>query len=303
MPESFRSVTGQTLEKRVWKPEGVPRAAVQIAHGMAEHIACYDATAKRLNEAGFLVVGHNHLGHGGGAEQPGWFGPGGFDALVEDVHTLRLDTQKEYPDLPYFLLGHSMGSFVVRNYCLKHEQGLSGVLLSGTGYFTPSLIRSGLLLANVLCLFGAAKKPSKMLENISFAGYNKEWSPPRTDKDWITRNEEKVDAYIADPLCGFTFTAGAYRDMFRGLKNLYPHNLSAMDKDVPVLMYSGASDPVGGRGTGVQKVAEELIAAGVKDVTVKLYEEGRHEMHNEPNREEVWQDLITWMGAYMPAQE
>ena len=295
MQESIQSVTGRMLQKNVWKPDGEIRAIVQILHGMAEHIACYDEMAKRLNQAGFLVVGHNHLGHGEGAEQLGYFGKGGFASLVEDAHRLRMTTQAEYPNLPYFLLGHSMGSFVARNYCLKYERGLSGVLLSGTGHFPPALVTSGLLLANLFCVFGGEKKPSKFLENMSFAGYNKDWSPPRTDKDWISRNEKKVDAYIADPLCGFTFTAGAYRDMFRGLENLYPSKIGSMDKDVPVLLYSGASDPVGGRGEGVQKVAGELKAAGVKDVTVKLYENGRHEMHNEPNREELIGDLIDWM--------
>ena len=291
----YTSVTGRQLQKSVWKPAGEVRAVVQIVHGMAEHIACYDETAKRLNGAGFLVVGHDQLGHGTKAERLGWFGGEGFDSLVADVHTLRQDTQKEYPDIPYFLLGHSMGSFVVRNYCLQHEQGLSGVLLSGTGHFPPGLVGMGLFLANMLCLFGGEKKPAKLIENISFAGYNKEWSPPRTDKDWISRNEGKIDRYIADPLCGFTFTAGAYRDMFRGLRNLYPGKLSGMDKNVPVLLYSGASDPVGDRGAGVRKVADELKAAGVQDVSVQLYENGRHEMHNEPNREEVWTDLIGWM--------
>ena len=148
------------------------------------------------------------------------------------MHTLRLDMQRQYPDVPYFLLGHSMGSFVVRNYCLKYEQGLSGVILSGTGHFPKGQVTMGLALANLLCTFDGAKKPAELIKNISFAGYNSEWSPPRTSLDWISRNEQKVDTYIADPLCGFTFTAGAYRDMFRGLKNLYPQNLSGMEPGV-----------------------------------------------------------------------
>ena len=242
------------------------------------------------------MTGNNHLGHGEGAEQLGWFGKGGFDSLEEDVHTLRQATQKEYPNVPYFLLGHSMGSFVVRNYCLKHEKGLKGVILSGTGHFTPSLVMPGLLLANLFCAAGRRRKnPRNSSRAMSFAGYNKEWSPARTPKDWISRNTDKVDRYIADPLCGFTFTNEAYRDMFRGLQNLYPNKISTMEKGVPVLLYSGASDPVGGRGEGVKTVAAELKAAGVQDVTVKLYEGGRHEMHNEPNREEVWQYLIDWI--------
>ncbi len=295
MQESFRSVAGSMLYPRLWKPEGDIRAIVQILHGMAEHIDCYDETAKRLNQAGIMVVGHNHLGHGEQAEQLGHFGRGGFDALVQDAHAVRLEVQKDYPDVPYFLFGHSMGSFVARNYCLVQEQGLNGVILSGTGHFPPPLVTVGLMLAKLFCALGGERKPSKFLENMSFAGYNKDWSPVRTDKDWISRNTDKVDSYIADPLCGFTFTAGAYRDMFLGLKKLYPQNLSAMDTSVPVLLYAGASDPVGGRGAGVKKVAAEMKAAGVQDVTVKLYENGRHEMHNEPNREQVVQDMIDWI--------
>jgi alpha-beta hydrolase superfamily lysophospholipase len=292
---AFRSVTGEQLIQSVWKPEGEVRAIVQILHGMAEYIDCYDETAKRLNRAGILVVGHNHLGHGKGTKQLGHFGKGGFDALVEDAHTLRLLTQKEYRGVPYFLFGHSMGSFVARDYCLVQEKGLAGVILSATGHFPPPLLLSGLVVANLICLFGGEKKPSKLLEAMSFAGYNRDWSPPRTPKDWISCNVAKVDSYVADPLCGFTITAGAYRDMFRGLKKLYPKNLSAMDPSVPILLYSGALDPLGGRGEGVQKVAAELKAAGVRDVTLKLYENGRHEMHNEPNREEVFQTLIGWI--------
>ena len=295
MEGSLRSITEAMLETRVWKPEGEIRAIVQILHGMAEHIDCYEETARRLNQAGVLVVGHNHLGHGQGAQQLGYFGKGGFDALVDDAHAMRLETQKAYPGVPYFLLGHSMGSFVARNYCLVYERGLSGVILSGTGHFPPMLVTEGLILANLFCALGREKKPAKFLETMSFAGYNREWSPVRTQKDWISSNTEKVDNYIADPLCGFPFTNGAYRDLFRGLKKLYPKNLAAMDKTVPILLYAGASDPVGGSGQGVQKVATELKVSGVQDVTVKLYENGRHEMHNEPNREEVFQNMLDWM--------
>lgn len=292
---TFRSVTGNELYKSVWAPDGEVRAVVQIIHGMAEYIDCYDETAKRLNEAGILVVGHNLPGHGKGAAQLGHFGNGGFDALVEDAHTLRGMTQKDYPEAPYFLLGHSMGSFLACDYCLVHQSGLAGVVLSAMGFFTPLQLLPGLALANLICALGGEKKPAKLLEAISFAGYNRDWAPPRTEKDWISSNTRKVDAYVADPLCGFTITAGAYRDMFLGMQKLYPKKLSALDKRIPVLLYSGALDPLGGRGAGVRKFAAALKGAGVMDVTVKLYENGRHEMHNEPNREEVLQYLIDWM--------
>lgn len=294
------SVTGAKLDQLEWRPEGEPRAIVQLVHGMAEHIERYDATAKCLNKAGYLVVGHTQLGHGEKAETLGWFADkGGWDALIEDVHLLRTQTQARYPKLPYFLLGHSMGSFVVRTYCLKHEAGLAGVILSGTGHFDPPILNVGLCLANLQCAFGGEKKKSALLANMSFAGYNKEWTPPRTAFDWLSKDTEVVDRYVADPLCGYAFTAGGYRDMFTGLKLLYPKHLAALDKDIPIRLFSGASDPVGGRGAGVKVTMQELVAAGIRDVTMKLYEGGRHEMLNEVEREIVWNDLIAWLEEHM----
>ena len=298
---TIRSVTGRELETREWRPEGKPRAIVQIVHGMAEHIARYNATAKRLNEAGILVAGHTYLGHGKRAETPGWFAKSnGWNALIEDVHTLRLRTQAAHPDTPYFLLGHSMGSFVVRTYCLKHEKGLAGVILSGTGHFEPALLNTALAIANFQCAFGGEKKPSKLLSGMSFAGYNRDWNPPRTAYDWLSKDTAVVNRYVADPMCGFPFTAGGFRDLFRGLKNLYPKNLAEMDTSVPIRLLSGADDPVGARGEGVKITMQELVEAGVKDVTMKLYEGGRHEMLNELERETVWNDLIDWIDSRLP---
>ena len=293
----FESVTGEKLQTRLWLADGEPKAVVQLVHGMAEHIDRYDAPAKALNAAGYTVVGHTHLGHGEDAAVKGYFtDQNGWDALEDDVQTLRLKTQERFPTLPYFLLGHSMGSFVVRSYCLRYEKGLAGVIISGTGHFDPAILNVGSFVASVQCLFGMAKKPSNFLNNLNFKANNKQIDNPRTDFDWLSRNAENVDKYIADPLCGFTFTAGGYRDMFAGLKRLYPQNLSAMDKDVPVLLFSGDKDPVGACGEGVRKVSEEIIAAGVKDVTLKLYPDGRHEMFNELNSDEVLADLATWLG-------
>ena len=300
--QEWSSTTGEPLEKRLWAPQGEPRAIVQLVHGMAEHIARYDATAKRLTAEGFLVVGHTCLGHGTQAKRLGWFAAqDGWDALVADVHALRLQTQAEHPGVPYFLLGHSMGSFVVRTYCLTHEAGLAGVILSGTGHFDPPLLTAALTIARVQCALGGAQKPSHLLETMSFAGYNRDWSPVRTAFDWLSKDTEVVDRYIADPLCGFPFTAAGYRDMFTGLKRLYPRYLAAMDKSVPIRLFSGASDPVGGRGEGVKITVAELKAAGIADVTWQLYEGGRHEMLNETEREQVCSDLVAWLNARLSA--
>lgn len=298
---TFLSVTGATLEKRIWLPESPPRAVVQLVHGMAEHIARYDATAKRLNAAGFLVVGHTHLGHGEQAKLLGWFAEqNGWDALVDDVHALRRQTQDEFPGLPHFLLGHSMGSFVVRTYCQRHEAGLSGVVLSGTGHFAPAIVNAGLLIAELQCLFGMERKPSMLLEKMSFGSYGKAFMPARTAFDWLSKDNTIVDRYVADPYCGFPFTAGGYRDFFRGLNMLAPGNLRTVDKSVPVRLFSGAEDPVGARGEGVKATVAELTAAGVRDVTYRLFENCRHETLNEVEREAVWDDLTAWLEAHLP---
>lgn len=292
----FTSKAGGTLDSRLWLPNEAPRAVLQLVHGMAEHIDRYHETARQFTKAGFAVVGHTHLGHGPRAEVQGHFAEkSGWDALIEDTHSLRLTTSSAYPDIPYFLLGHSMGSFVVRTYCLQHEHGLSGVILSGTGHYPPPIVMAGLMIANLQCAFGLGKKPSHLLEKISSSGNNSHYDNPRTPFDWLSSDEAEVDTYIADPHCGFTFTARAYRDMFCGLKRLFPKNLNTMQPNIPILLFSGDMDPVGGYGKGVKSVATELRNAGVKDVTVKLYPKGRHEMFNETDRALVWMDLLRWM--------
>ena len=297
---TFRSAAGAVLTKRLWLPTGKPKAVLQLSHGMAEHIDRYDETAKRMNEAGFAVVGHTHLGHGAQAAALGYFHKeGGWDALINDTHTLRVETACAYPDIPYFLLGHSMGSFVVRTYCLQRQKGLAGVILSGTGHFPPLRLASGLMVANVQCALGMAQKPSKLLDRLSTAGYTKRYENVRTKFDWLSVDSAVVDEYIADPYCGYLFTASAYRDMFRGLARLYPSKLDKMEKDIPVFLFAGDMDPVGAYGEGVRKVAEEIRAAGVEDVTMRLYSGGRHEMLNEPEKANVCNDIIRWMEEKM----
>ena len=290
---TFSSCTGEKLEYCMWFPEGDPRAVIQLVHGMAEHIDRYDATARALTRAGFSVVAHNHLGHGAQAPVKGWFGEkNGWQHLIDDVHLFRQCVQEHEPGVPYILLGHSMGSFVVRCYLMQYAQGLAGAILSGTGYFPKPVVMAGLGLANLVCLCGGGKKPSKLIDSIAFGANNKAVKDPRTPFDWLTRAEEVVDRYIADPCCGFLFTGAGYRDMFSGLNRLT--NIGNMPARLPVLFLSGEADPVGS-GDGVRRVAEEFRAAGMQHVDVKLYPEGRHEMFNEINREEVWQDVIHWV--------
>lgn len=294
---TFPSSTGVMLDYRLWLPQEQPRAVIQLVHGMAEHIDRYDETARALSGNGFAVVGHTHLGHGPTAQMKGYFAEkDGWQHLIEDVHLLRQRTQQQFPGVPYLLLGHSMGSFVVRCYIMRYADGLSGAILSGTGFFPKAVALAGLTVARLVCLLGGEKKPSKLINSIAFGGSNKLFQPARTEHDWLTRDEAIVDDYEADPCCGFIFTGGAYRDFFSGLNRLT--SVRGVPASLPVLLFSGEKDPVGS-GDGVNKVAQQLRTSGVRQVDVKLYPDARHEMFNELNRQEVWQDVAAWVNQQL----
>lgn len=283
------------MDYRIWKPEGTPRAIVQILHGMAEHIDRYAGLAQALNRVGYLVVGHNHPGHGPQAKRLGYFAKEkGWDVLLEQAHRISLAVKKEYPDLPLILLGHSMGSFAAREYALRWGQELEGLILSGTGFYGKPLCLAGRLLARL----SAPKKPAHLVNQVAFAGNNKPFEPARTPFDWLSRDEKEVDKYIADPYCGFVFTGSAFADFFGGLIALTDEKrLSALPKELPVYLMSGDRDPVGQMGEGVKKVAEQYRNAGLSKVEMKLYPQGRHEMFNEINREDVYSDLVAWLNG------
>lgn len=279
--------------KKIWTCEGKPRAIVQILHGMAEHISRYDRMAKALTEKGFVVVGRDHRGHGPDADMLGSFGVGsGWSVIKQDAHDLMQETKKAYPGTPYFLLGHSMGSFLAREMAICYGPEMDGLILSGTGYYSRTVAQAGLWIARHQKL----DEPSKLVDKIAFSGNNRPFRPARTPFDWLSRDEKQVDAYVADPLCGFLFTGRAYRDFFGGLSDLeIPGRLEKMPKHLPVLFISGDQDPVGQMGKGVKKVAENFRSVGMKNVTVKLYPGARHELFNEINKDEVDQDLAQWL--------
>lgn len=281
-----------------WTPEGTPKAVVQIVHGIAEYVLRYDAFAQYLNSLGVLVVAEDHMGHGKSMDTgtQGYFA-GGWSAAVADTHRLTELTKAEFPDIPYVLFGHSMGSFMTRTFLAKYPQcGIHGAVICGTGWMPGAILRAGKLAGSAVCALRGERKPSEALQGIAFGSYNKRIPEVRTPYDWLNRDPEQVDAYITDPLCGFTASAGLLRDMLGGMiYNQKKTTLQAMDKKLPVLFIAGEGDPVGDYGKGVQKAAEAFRSVGMENVTLKLYPEARHEILNELNKQEVYRDISEWM--------
>ncbi len=282
-----------------WEPEGKPRAVVQIIHGIAEHIGRYDAFARYLNQYDILVVAEDHMGHGGSIGEDGLKGyfHGGWFKAVQDSYRLLCNTRMEYPKVPYILLGHSMGSFMARTILCKYPgSGISAAIISGTGWIHRALVNTATAACTLIGKKNGFEKPHPLLTAMSFGSYNHKIEHQRTEYDWLTRDPRVVDAYIADPLCGFPASAGLLRDMMTGLRYIQdPAHLQRMKKDLPVIFISGSDDPVGGYGAGVHQTVEAFTQAGMEHVSCKLYPLCRHELLNEINQAEVYQYLLDWI--------
>ena len=298
---SFLSANGtSSIRVRRCSPDGAPRTVIQLTHGIAEHVERYDAFAAFLAEHGFLVVANDHLGHGKSAasdDELGFFSPvRGWDMVLSDMHTLYERTREEYPALPYFLLGHSMGSFLARCYLCKYPGGLTGAIISGTGQQPGFILAAGRAAGKLEIRRHGPSYRSKFLNDMAVGSYNKRIKPRRTEYDWLCRDEAVVDAYIADPLCGFIPSAGLLTDMLGGIQYMEnPANVQKMDKALPVLFFAGDADPVGDYGKGVRKAYESFLAAGMQDVSLKLYPDCRHECLNELNKADVYMDVLAWL--------
>ena len=297
----FESACGIQLHGYRWEPEGTPKAIVQIIHGIAEHVARYDDLARYLSDQGYLVVAEDHMGHGKSIcdEVPKGYVAGGWDAMVEDCCRLMRNMMDEYPGIPYILFGHSMGSFLARSILIKHpDSGIHAAIICGSAWMPGLVLQGGKLMSGLLMKGDNAKKPSEQLQSIMFGGYDKRIENKRTPSDWLTRDDAVVDAYEADPLCGFAPTPALANAMMNGLIRIQKAgNLSRMNKELPVHFIAGAEDPVGNYGEGVRKAAQMFIRSGMKHVSVKLYPGCRHEIHNELNKDEVYKDISAWMDA------
>ena len=297
---------GCSIHALEWAPEGPPRGIVQLVHGISEHIGRYDETARFLAEHGFLVCGEDHLGHGRTVTDGsyGFFAPeNGWTLAARDVRALRKLEGAHHPKLPYFLLGHSMGSFLTRTYLILWPGTVSGAVLMGTGQEPAPLVALGKRISALECRRLGPRGVSPLVHTLSLGAYNRRFRPSRTPSDWLSRDPAEVDAFLADPLCQSRPTVSLFRDMMGGLQYIARReNLARMDPDTPVYFFSGDQDPVGGMGKGVRKVYAMFQAAGCRDVTLKLYPGGRHEMFNELDRQQVFDDLLAWLEAHMPRE-
>jgi alpha-beta hydrolase superfamily lysophospholipase len=282
-PFSFRSTDGRQLAAYRWvaQDDQKPAGVVVLIHGMGEHIRRYDHVADALTSQGFAVYGHDHRGHGASLAatgEPGDLGHDGWRALVDDLNLMVAQARSDHPGLPIAMVAHSMGSFAAQQFLLDHGTSVDAVALTGTAALD--------LLEPILDLSG----------ELELSAFNAAFQPARTDFDWLSRDESVVDAYIADPLCGFGLDNASLKDMFAGSRRLAdPAEVARIPRNLPLYLAVGSKDPVNGGLTLLWGLVDRYRAAGLEDVTVRVYDEGRHEILNEINRAEVIDDLVRWL--------
>ncbi|WP_085991401.1 alpha/beta hydrolase [Oceanobacillus senegalensis] len=273
-----------------------PKAIIQLAHGMAEHVGRYEAFAEELLKNKIFVYGNDHRGHGQTGLKQGLLGyfadNHGFYKTMEDLNVINEKIKKEYPNIPIILLGHSMGSFLARLYVTRYSHSIDGLILSGTGYYSAIAIKSAKILSSML----PAKKQSKLMNHLTFGNYNKKVQHHETDFDWLSGDEQVVQQYIDDPLSGFVPTARFFVDLMTGIHEIQdPSNVQLIRKNLPVLIISGDEDPVGDFEKGVWKSAHLFDKAGIENITVSLFPGARHEVLNEVNKREIQSVIYKWI--------
>lgn len=301
---TFLSADGKTELRAVeWIPEKPFRAALQISHGLGEHVLRYDEFAEYLAGRGVAVFGHDHLGHGLSVPPDGvrlWFGPkGSWNWVVQDIYAFRRLSETRLgikPGTPVFLLGHSLGSFLARSHLIRYPGTVDGTILSGTGQPPAALLAFGqAAIAEESARLGE-KSVSRLATALAFGSYNRPFRPNRTMYDWMSANEENIDVFLSSPLCGGAPTVGLIREMLSGLREIgSPERLRRMNRYAPILLLSGEADPVGDMGKGVARVERAFRKAGMRDVSMALYPGMRHEILNERDRSAVYADIFHWM--------
>lgn len=283
----------------IWETEKEPIGVLQIVHGMAEYIDRYDNFAKYMTEHGFNVIGHDHLGHGHSVSDEHDYGffaeENGDKIIIEDMHSVTQYVREKWEELPNFILGHSMGSFCLRQYLTKYSNDVFGAIIMGTGWIPSAAALLGKTIATNTCKSKGSHTVNPLLIKLTLEPYNKPFAPARTNCDWLSRDEKQVDLYVNDKLCGFDFTAGAYKDFFTILEKIAKNRqLIGMRKSLPILITSGSVDPVGGK-KACEKLNAQYKRCGIDDVTLKLWENDRHEILNELDKSDVYQYIYNWL--------
>lgn len=307
---TFQTSDKININTYCWKPDANVHIVgiIQLAHGMAEHIVRYDAFAQFLTANGFVVYGNDHRGHGQSVTAPddrGYFADrNGFEKVVDDMFRLSSIAKNEYPNIPLFIFGHSMGSFLTRRYMAKYGKNIAGAILSGTGGDQGIIGQAGLLLAKIEKRRIGARTPSPLLDKLVFGNFNKAIQEPRTAFDFLSRDEAVVDDYIADDLCGFIASAGFYADLIYGVNLVQKdEQVNRIPKELPIFLIAGEEDPVGNHGKGVRKVYDQYTNHQLQHVSLHLYEGARHEILNEWNKTAVYDDILYWLDHIMKGVE
>ncbi|MGY0374250.1 alpha/beta hydrolase [Clostridium sp. JNZ J1-5] len=302
---TFKGIGDMDIFTYKWSPEDENKikGVVQIAHGMSESAERYESVAKELTEAGYIVYGDDHRGHGQTAKEIdslGCLNEDCFNLMVEDIYKLSKIIRDENPNLPIFLLGHSMGSFLTQRFICLYGDKLSGTILSGSNGSQGIIADIGRIVARREIKKLGRDKKSTLMSRLSFGGFNRAFKPNRTEFDWLSRDEKEVDKYIENPYCGYIYNTGFYYDLLGGLKLIArKEEVNKIPKDLPIYIFSGDKDPVGNFGKGVLKLVNLYKSVGIEDLEYKLYKDGRHEMFNEINKEEVVKDLIVWLDKHI----
>ena len=298
----YLSKDGKTqIHACIWRPVATPRGVLQIVHGMSEYAARYAPFAEYLAEKGFIVCAEDHLGHGqsvASQKDLGWFNEEhDYNIVLKDIRALHQTVKEEAKGLPYFMMGHSMGSFFCRNYIARYGEELSGAIVMGTGFKGGALMNTALALTRLNALFCGWKHKSNFIKSLAFGSYNKRFKTEKEEYAWLSKNPENVKAYNTDDLCGFEFTNNGYYILFSVIKAACAgKTIKAVPENLPVFFVAGKEDPVGDYGKGVLKAYNKFKAAGVKDVAVKLYDKGdRHEILNDVSKEEVYGDIFEFL--------
>jgi len=291
---------GKKIQAYSWQAEK-PKAIVQIIHGMAEYGKRYDHFARFLNKNGYSVYADDHRAHGATLEEGevlGNIGKDGFNLMIEDEQTLSKLIKEKHPGKKLILFGHSMGSFISQAYLQRYPGFSDGIILSGSSAYQGNILYAGRFLAKIIMKITSHPRPCNFLDFITFAEYNKKIKKRQTKFDWLSRDENEVQKYIDDPLCGMIFPALFFYFFFDGLINIHNFkDFNLLPNNMPLLIISGDMDPVGFYGKKVQRLYDDYTKNGMNDVTIKLYKEARHELVNELNHQEVFNDVLAFLDS------